>query len=51
MRPLAREDMSNHALRIDNSYSRLVKSHFGTEGNSERSTPDQAAQNEEPLKM
>jgi len=44
-------DMSNHAPRIDNSYSRLVKSHFGTEGNRERSTPDHAAQNKAPLKM
>jgi len=51
MRPLARVDMSNHAPRIDNSYSRLVKSHFGTEGNRERSTPDHAAQNKAPLKM
>ena len=44
MRPLARVVMSNHAPRIDNSNSRLVKSHFGTEGNCERSTLDQAAE-------
>ena len=50
MRPLAREVMSNHAPRIDNSYSRLVKSHFRTEGNCERSTLDQACAKQEHLK-
>ena len=39
----AREDMSNHALRIDNSYGLLAKSHFGTECSAERSTSDHPA--------